>query len=164
MKQTAINHPKLSKICLTFLLTLSLLLGISGCAGISDMPYNGDIQFHGITMTIPSRFVRDSTQSSVNLWIFEHGTYSEYVILSRSDLKGEVSATLESYVEFMKEQDANSEITTFLSNDAVLSRYSKDGEYCQEILFPLDGSLYAIALRGGSEEGFQEIMNSIQIP
>lgn len=143
-------------ICLVFVIIFSL----SAC---SRMPFNGDIQFHDISLKIPERFIRDSTQSNNDLWIFEHGNYSEYIILSRKDVTGEVQTALDDYVEYMKGNGAQSEITTFLDNSAVLSTYSYDGKYCQEILFPYNNSFYAIALRGGTQDGFKEITDTIKL-
>ena len=140
-----------------------LFVSCCGCVRVSKMPFNGDISFHDITMTIPTRFIRDSTQSSADLWIFEQGNYSEYIIISRKDIAGDVSASLSNYAEYMKERNADSNIVPFLGNDAVLSMYYIDNVYCQEILFPYKNSFYAIALRGGTESGFNEITATIML-
>ena len=36
-------------------------------------------------------------------------------------------------------------------------------EFCQEILFAFNSSFYAVALRGGTQDGFEEITNTISI-
>ncbi len=136
---------------------------LAGCGKGSDMPYSGDIRFHEMTATIPGSFVRDSTQSREDLWIFEKGFYSELIILSRSDITGDVGASLDDYVAYMKEQGADSQRETFLQMEAVSSVYTKDGVFCQEMLFAYNGSFYAIALRGGTEDEFQSLLNTIRI-
>jgi hypothetical protein len=146
------------------ILCIVLLLTCAGCMFFaSDMPFNGDITFHEISMTIPTRFIRDSTQSTDALWIFERGNYSEYIILSCKPANGDTTQALPSYVEYMKENGANSQIISFMDNDAVLSEYEMDGVFCQELLFIQNDSYYAIALRGGTEEGFAEITDTIQL-
>lgn len=145
---------------ISIFLVLILVFTLSSC---STMPFNGDIVFHDISLTIPERFIRDSTQSNDNLWIFEHGNYSEYIIISRKDTTGEVRSALMNYVKYMKENGAESEIISFLDNDAVLSTYYKDDVFCQEILFPYNASFYAVAIRGGTQDDFGEITDTISL-
>ena len=66
-------------------------------------------------------------------------------------------------LEYMKEQGVASEITTFLENEAVHSAYTQDEVFCQEMLFAYNGSFYAIALRGGDEETFQSLLETVII-
>ena len=129
----------------------------------SRIPFNGDIEFHDISLTIPERFIRDSVQSNNELWVFEHDNYSEYVIVSRKGVTGEVSSVLADYVEYMKDSGAESGKTLFLDKDAVLSTYYKGNEFCQEILFAYNGYFYSVALRGGTQDGFEEITDTINL-
>ena len=140
-----------------------MLIVASGCSSSSKIPFNGSIQFHKISAIIPEKYIRDSTQSTDDLWIFEHGAYSEYILISRSDINGEISSSLENYVNYMKENNAESEIGSFLETDAVYSTYYIEDILCQEILFSYDDSFYAIALRGGDENGFNEIVNTVKV-
>lgn len=126
------------------------------------MPFNGDIEFHNITLTIPENYIRDSTQSTEDFWVFESGFYKKCILLSRNDANIAAAQILEDYVELMKERETNSEIISFMNEDAVLSTYYKDGVYCQELLFVHDSSSYAVALRGGTEAEFKEITDTIQ--
>lgn len=143
--------------------TLSLLIALAGCVGLSNMPFNGDIEFHEIALTVPTRFIRDSTQSTEDLWMFEHGGYSEVIIIVRNDRAEDDDTALEEYAESMREKNVDSNIIPFLGRDAVLSEYTRDGVFCQEIFFPHGKSFYAVALRGGTREGFQEITNTIKL-
>ena len=148
-------------------LALCLLFGLTACSRQSplqpNMPFNGDVSFHDITLTVPNRFVRDSAQSTEDVWLFERGGYAEYVLIMRNDLDGEVSQVLTDYAAYMKEQGVDSSLVSFLNGEAVHSVYEKEGEYCQEIVFAHGNSTYAVALRGGTEAGFQEIVNTIQL-
>ena len=142
------------------ILAIIFVFSLSAC---SQMPFNGDIEFYDISLTIPERFIRDSTQSNDNLWVFESDNYSEYIIISRKDVTGETQSALTDYAEYMKENGAESEIVSFLNDNAVLSTYYKDDEFCQEILFTYRNSFYAVALRGGSQNGFEEITDTISL-
>ena len=141
-------------------LAIIFVFSLSAC---SQMPFNGDIVFCDISLTIPERFIRDSIQSNNDLWVFEYDNYSEYIIISRKDVTGETQSALTDYLEYMKENGAESEIVSFLNDNAVLSTYYKDDKFCQEILFSYKNSFYAVALRGGSQNGFNEITDTISL-
>ena len=139
-----------TRIVKTFIIVLITVCLLSGC-GYSDMPFNGDITFHSITLTIDEQYIRDSTESSEDLWVFEKGFYKKYIILSRKNADEDIETALSEYVDYMTEQGVNSKLTTFNELGAVLSTYTKDGKYCQEMLFVYRDSFYAVALRGGDE-------------
>lgn len=147
-------------ILLTALLTCSL---VGCCLPSSDMPFNGEVDFHELHITIPESYIRDSTQSHKDLWTFEQNGYDKVIILSRQDLSGDANTLLDGYVEVMLERQATSQRTTFCHQDAVHSTYTKDDVYCQEMLFVYNGSIYAIALRGGTEEDFFDILSSASL-
>lgn len=148
-----------------FLLTLTVILvgSLTGCGFGSDMPFNGDVCFHEMNVTIPTSFIRDSTQSNDDLWLFEKDRYSELIILSRKDITSEESAALDSYAAYMQEQGVDVSHETFLDMAAIHSTYTRDGVFCQEMLFAYNGSFYAIALRGGTKEAFRSLLNSVSI-
>ena len=124
------------------------------------MPFNGDVTFHDLKITIPTSYIRDSTQSDQDLWIFEQDGYEQVILLSRVDQQGDADQLLDEYVTLMQERQASAQRTTFLDQGAVHSTYTQDGTYCQEMLFLYNGSCYAIALRGGTENDFSELLNS----
>lgn len=142
---------------------LVALISLASCGLGSDMPYNGDVTFNDITVSIPQKFIRDSTQSTSDLWVFEKGFYKQLIILSRNDLGGEVDEVLDGYVDYMKSMECDSKRTTFAGCEAVHTTYTKDGQYCQEVLFVYNSSTYAIALRGGTEEEFKSLLDSVKM-
>ena len=149
------------KKALALILVIGLLLCAVGCSRVSNMPFNGNVTFHSITLTVPYRFLRDTTQSNNDFWVFARDSYAEYVLISRSNISSDVADAMDRYVASMQAEGADSQKTTFLGKDAVLTKCTIDGVYCQEILFAHDGSYYAIALRGGDEAGFKEITDTI---
>lgn len=158
MKNTTLRRP----LCF-LLLILSFVLILSGCTPSVPMPFNGDVTFHSISLHIDDRFIRDSTQSTANMWVFERGGYKEYVLISKQTVTASPESFLPSYAASMEEVGAETEIKEFLGTDAVYSAYEKDGIFCQEVLFPHNGSYYAVALRGGTEEGFAELIGSVSL-
>lgn len=147
------------------ILALVLILAwvLSGC-NRSDMPFNGAVTFHDLTLTIPSDFIRDSTESTDDLWIFEKGRYTQYILLSRQDGGADAAASLDSYADYLTEQGAQATRGTFLEMEAVMSSWTREGLFCQELLFAYNGSLYAISLRGGTEADFDAIVDTVELP
>lgn len=149
------------RYCWILIVIILMANVLTGCSTL-DMPYNGKAKFQDIEVMIEEDFIRDSTNSVEDFWVFERNNYEEYILLSRRDVDGDAQKGLEEYVDYMKEEGVDCEIRPFSSMDAVFATYTNtDNEYCQEILFAYKGSYYAIALRKGTEERFQKLVNSI---
>ncbi len=153
----------MKRLIATLLIT-ALLLSCVGCFSGTNMPFNGDISFHDMTMTIPADFIRDSTQSDDNLWVFEKGRYTQMIILKRNDLTAEENDTLQGYADYMQEVGATTATVDFNGQKAVYTTYTKEEVFCQELLFVYSNSSYAIALRGGSEADFDSLLSSVAFP
>ena len=80
---------------ISFILIAVMLVSFASCGG--NMPYNGDIVFHDIKVYIPQSFIRDSTKSSDEAWVFEKGFYKEFIIIKRDAVSEDASAELDSY-------------------------------------------------------------------
>ena len=129
----------------------------------SSMPFNGDIHFHEIGITIPRAYIRDSTQSNEDLWIFEKGFYSKYILLSRKDLSGDADDILNNYAAYLQEQGVQSRRDSFLGLPAVRSSDESQEQSWREMLFVYNGSLYAVALRGGNEDDLLALLESVSL-
>ena len=152
---------RMRRYYLCMVMIFAIWLVFTGCSTL-DMPYNGKAKFHDIEVMIEEDFIRDSTNSVEDFWVFERNNYEEYILLSRRDVDGDAQKGLEEYVDYMKEKGVDCEIRPFSSMDAVFSIYTNtDNEECQEILFAYKGSYYAIALRKGTEVRFQKLVNTI---
>ncbi len=146
---------------------LMIAVVCSGCTVLrlfrqaSNMPFNGNVTFHEISVEIPSRFIRDSTQSNETYWFFEHGWGSEVITL----MYKESAADLESYRTYLEEQGFEAEDGTFINCPAVKSEgVDKNGKTHREMFFIYKDHSYAVALTGGTEEEFQDLYNSVMIP
>lgn len=145
------------------LLLLAVLTCLVGCSYQTDIPFNGDVAFHEIAVTIPEDYIRDSTQSTDDMWIFEKGYYSQYVMLMRTELTRDAGASLDSYAAYLRGQGVASARTVFLGQEAVRSSAEQDGVLWQELLFAHGSATYAIALRGGTEADFEAIVQTVCI-
>lgn len=114
-------------------------------------------------MTLPDGYVRDSTESTADLWIFEKGFYREYVMLMRKELTGDAAALMNSYAAYLTEQGAISVGTIFKGHEALRSSMNQGGVLWQEVYFVHGDSTYAIAMRGGSEADFDAIINTVRM-
>lgn len=161
MKSARTNNAVVRTIAFIFLLIFAACS--AGLAAQSGMPFNGRIAFHKIALTIPSNYVRDSTQSTEDFWIFEKGFYSKCIMLSRKDAQGEAKEQLDNYAEYLKSQGIDSQRTTFLQLEAVYSESLQEDASWREMLFAHDGSLYAVAMRGGTTEEMQALLDTVAV-
>ena len=153
------------KRTLCLLLCLVLICCVSGCfKNESSMPFNGEITFHQIKLTIPSEYVRDSTQSNEDVWLFEQGWYKKTIVIMHRQHQYEPSQYISSYADGMQQQGIQSESTTFMGMPAAMSSATREnGVYWQELSFAMDGVFYAIALNGGTEAEFQALLDTLSI-
>ncbi|MBQ2319003.1 MAG: hypothetical protein II284_06455 [Clostridia bacterium] len=155
----------MKRIFLLILATVMVFV-FSSCGLIkptTSMPFNGEVTFHDITITVPSDFVRDSTQSNDLFWVFEKGSYKQMIIIAQNEIDGTVEKTLDDYVNYMTEMGTDSKRTQFAEFPAVHTTYTKNDMYCQEMLFAYGNYTYAVALRGGTEEDFNNLIDSVTV-
>ena len=142
------------------LLLLSVLL--AGCCFGSDMPFNGEIVFHDISITIPDEFIRDSQQSNEDLWAFERGFYKQLIILRRTDAFEDSPQSIESLMEQYESMGGTSQKITQYEN-AYSAQYTKDGVLCREVVFIYGDSVYCIAMRGASDEEYAALLDTVTV-
>ena len=159
---------RLIAVCLLLTLSLSLLCScgilrrVISYFSSSDAP-DDTVAFYGITVGIPAGFVIDSTQSTAEVRLYERGWYRELIILSCKSAGGAGEEALDEYADAMRKSGCDSSLTEFLGRPAVLTTYTRDGQFCQEILFLYRDAFYAVALRGGTEEAFAGLTGSVSL-
>lgn len=149
------------KRILSFLLLVSFLFALCSCGGDIEPR---TVAIGEIKLEIPGNFIYDSTQSNSTFKVFEKGWYSQMILLSCSALNGDAEASLEGYAEYIKENGGSAELTSFKGSPAALAEYTKDEKACRELMFAHNGILYAVALRGGTDDDFTLIINSVVFP
>ena len=142
------------------LLLLSVLL--AGCYSGSDMPFNGEIVFHDISITIPDEFIRDSQQSNEDLWAFERGFYKQLIILRRTDAFEDSPQSIAALMEQYESMGGTSQKITQYEN-AYSAQYTKDGVLCREVVFIYGDSVYCIAMRGASDEEYAALLDTVTV-
>lgn len=143
------------------IMLLSVLILLSGCFGPTyNMPFNGDIVFHDLSLTIPEDFIRDSTQSNDDLWAFEKGMYKQIIILHRTDASENRTEQIKELMEWYESIGGTTAPIEGHEN-AYQAVYAKDGVLCREVVFIYADSLYAIAMRGATEEEFSMFLNTV---
>lgn len=147
------------RISAVFAALVLLALLLSGCSG-TKMPFNGEVNFHGMQITIPDSFIRDSTQSTDNQWVFEHGGYQQYIVL----MFHEEAADLEQYRDSMLANGCDSAIEEGCDGAVVSSWTEADGNFRQEKLLLRGGHTYVVMLHNGDEAAFKTLTLSIGMP
>jgi len=155
------KYPNRRKWIAFWVSILLILSYMTGCSYPNNMPFNGDVTFHEISLVIPQNFVRDSTQSNDEVWVFEASFYQKYIILSYKETAEDPKTVADDYYAYLMEQDIFTERTTFLGMEAVRFHTELQGKDAQELMFVYQGASYAISLRGGTEDEFNAIVNTI---
>ena len=153
----------MKKLLIVAVFMMAVLMMLVSCSD-SDMPFNGEIKFHALTVTVPEDFVRDSTQSNEDLYVFEKGWYKQMIIISRKDADGDPVELLDSYGNYIVGNGGQAARGKFKDELPCLSAYyENEGKDCYEIVIVHEGSSYAIALRGGSAEDFKALIDTVSI-
>lgn len=149
----------------SLLICFVLMFSLAGCfQNQSDMPFNGDITFHQIKMTIPSEFIRDSVQSSEDVWMFEQGWYKKTIVIMRSQIQDDPTAYINAYASGLQNKQIQSETGEFIGYPAAKSSATReDGVFWQELSFVVNSDFYAIALNGGTEADFLALIDTVSI-
>ena len=152
-----------SKTIVAFSIVFSALILLSGCMGPTyNMPFNGDIVFHDLSLTIPKDFIRDSTQSNDDLWAFEKGMYKQIIILSRKDAAEDGPERIKALMEWYESIGGTTAPIEDCEN-AYQAVYTKDDVLCREVVFLYNDSVYAIAMRGATEEEYVALLSTISV-
>ena len=151
------------KTIVAFSLVFAVLILLSGCIGPTyNMPFNGDVVFHDLSVTIPGDFIRDSTQSNDDLWVFEKGMYKQIIILSRNDAEEDAPEQINALMEWYESIGGTTAPIEGYEN-AYQAVYTKDDVMCREVVFIYADSLYAIAIRGATEEEFAALLKTVTV-
>ncbi|MBR1770973.1 MAG: DUF2905 domain-containing protein [Lachnospiraceae bacterium] len=124
------------------------------------MPFNGDVTFHDFSVYVPEKYVRDSTQSNDALWVYEYQNYTSYILLHKSET-ADPNADLAAYADYITERGGSAAWGERRGVDVLDVAYTQDNKACRETVFVLNGSLYSVALRGGTEDEFTALRDSI---
>ncbi len=83
------KESKMQNVVLVLLMIIGMFV-LSGCGinGTNDMPFNGDVLFYDLSIEIPEDFIRDSTKSNENQYVFEKNNYDVIIVLSKQNTNG----------------------------------------------------------------------------
>ena len=122
------------------------------------MPFNGEVTFHDMNVTIPSSFIRDTTQSSDDIWVFECNNYKSYIMLIHGALEMQGGMTSpEEYCESLQSTGAASEVTSYRGYPCVYTTsVTNNGMYATEAVFFVGDTSYALTMCTTDEDDMAE--------
>lgn len=148
------------------ILSLLLIGSTAGCSllgGSSDLPPT-EVTFYDIKISLPYGYIIDSTQSDEYLRVYEKGFYKSLIILSIDAFEGDPAEWLDGYADYLNQNGGTAERTTFMENDAVYSTFTdKEGKLGREMMFVYNNYCYAVSLRGGTEQDFEDLLVTITL-
>ena len=155
----------MKKFAIILSVLLMLMLFVS-CGTQPVITLGGSTTFYDIEYAIPEYYIFDSTQSKENFALYESGWYEKLLLLSRSDVTYDPARKhLEKYANNMKEKGAEyCEFIDFKGVEAVKAKYTVEDKNCIEVYFILNGSKYAIAMRGETEDNFNIFIGGVVLP
>lgn len=125
---------------------------------LENMPLTGSVKFWDINLDLPKEYVRDSTCSTIDEFIYESGNYKKYIVLTYAYS----GYDMEDYYDLMSDRGCDVEYRDILSSKSVVSRwYDDEDKYRQEVYMKVKGGTYAIMLCGGDEEEFEALIEEI---
>ena len=148
------------------MLSLLLIGSTAGCSllgGSSDMPPT-EITFYDINISLPYGYIIDSTQSNEYLRVYEKGFYTSLIILSIDAFEGDPAEWLDGYADYVNQNGWTAQRTTFMDHDAVYSVFTdKEGKPGREMMFIYNNYCYAVSLRGGTEQDFNDLLATVNL-
>ncbi len=152
------------RIICTVMLSLLLIGVMSGCALFDrpdDLPPT-EVTFYDIKISLPYGYIIDSTQSDSYLRVYEKGFYKSMILLSIDAFEGDPTEWLDGYADYINQSGGTAKRTTFMENDAVLSSFTdKEGKLGREMMFIYHNYCYAVSLRGGTEQDFNDLLATV---
>lgn len=129
-KQTKIKNEQ-GKVYIIVLIVLCIILifGFVMKGKTSTIPFNGSVVFYDLSIEIPKDFIRDSTKSNDNQYVFEKNNYDVIIVISKQNTNG---YSLRNMVNSAKNENG----TVLYSNN----EYTK----C-DIKYMLNGGVYSFA-------------------
>lgn len=154
------------RIICTVILSLLLIGGTTGCALFDkpdDLPPT-EVTFYDIKIYLPYGYIIDSTQSDAHLRVYEKGFYKSMILLSIDAFEGDPAEWLDGYADYLNQNGGTAERTTFMENDAVYSTFTdQGGKLGREMMFVYNNYCYAVSLRGGTEQDFEDLLATITL-
>ena len=148
------------------MLSLLLIGSTAGCSllgGSSDMPPT-EITFYDINISLPYGYIIDSTQSDEYLRVYEKGFYKSLILLSIDAFEGDPAEWLDGYADYVNQNGGTAQRTTFMEHDAVYSVFTdKEGKLGREMMFIYHDYCYAVSLRGGTEQDFDDLLATVTL-
>lgn len=148
------------------MLSLLLIGSTAGCSllgGSSDLPPT-EITFYDIKISLPYGYIIDSTQSTEYLRVYEKGFYKSLILLSIDAFEGDPAEWLDGYADYVNQNGGTAQRTTFMEHDAVYSVFTdKEGKLGREMMFIYHDYCYAVSLRGGTEQDFDDLLATVTL-
>lgn len=157
----------MKKLIVPIIIILSLTLII--CTGCNNEPFNGEVEFNELSLTIPDTFVRDTTvdgykQGVAKRW--EKDDYKSIVTISKHEKYELTEETISNITTNQQLQMAldtvQAEQIEFLGNPALESSFKvTDGEM-KYLVFSTDNYTYEFSVQGDISD-YEQIRDSIKL-
>ena len=86
------------------------------------------------------------------------------ILLSIDAFEGDPAEWLDGYADYVNQNGGTAQRTTFMEHDAVYSVFTdKEGKLGREMMFIYHDYCYAVSLRGGTEQDFDDLLATVTL-
>lgn len=159
----------MKKLIIPIIIILSLVI-CTGCVNkYPDEPFNGEVEFGELTLTIPDDYVRDTTVQGYDEGVakrWEKDNYKSIVTISRHE-KYDLTPEAMEQIRYNQETQlalngVQSEETELFGNVALENTFDVEGGSMEYLIFSTDNYTYEFSVQGDISD-YEQIKNSIMI-
>lgn len=157
----------MKKLIIPIIIIITLMACTSCVDKYPNEPFNGEVEFSELTLTIPDDYVRDTTVQGYDEGVakrWEKDNYKSIVTISKHEKYDLTPEVIEQLTYNQQTQMATGEVQSstidFLDNIALENTFEVDNGEMKYLIFSTDNYTYEFSVQGDISD-YEQIKNSI---
>lgn len=157
----------MKKLIIPIIIIITLMACTSCVDKYPNEPFNGEVEFSELTLTIPDDYVRDTTVQGYDEGVakrWEKDNYKSIVTISKHEKYDLTPEAIEQLTYNQQTQMATGEVQSstiyFLDNIALENTFEVDNGEMKYLIFSTDNYIYEFSVQGDISD-YEQIKNSI---
>lgn len=157
----------MKKLIIPIIIIITLMACTSCVDKYPNEPFNGEVEFSELTLTIPDDYVRDTTVQGYDEGVakrWEKDNYKSIVTISKHEKYDLTPEAIEQLTYNQQTQMATGEVQSstidFLDNIALENTFEVDNGEMKYLIFSTDNYIYEFSVQGDTSD-YEQIKNSI---
>lgn len=159
----------MKKLIIPIIIIITLMVCTSCADKYPNEPFNGEVEFSELTLTIPDDYVRDTTVQGYDEGVtkrWEKDNYKSIVTISKHEKYDLTPEVMEQLTYNQQTQMATGEVQSstiyFLDNIALENTFEVDNGEMKYLIFSTDNYIYEFSVQGDISD-YEQIKNSIKL-